>query len=102
MNGQYYNMRLLRKLYYAITGEKLTAEMMLGKGSLFYNMAREYSYLQGLRSKDDILPPRFFNEKLAFGDTKAAFTQKEWDFYKKKYYELRGWDAEGRPKKLKY
>lgn len=102
LTGKNYNVDILRELLYGITGEKLDNKSMLERGSLFYNMGREFSYLQGLRRSDDMLPKRFMNETLEFGDNQEKLSRSELIVHMKEYYKLRRWDSEGRPKNLKF
>jgi len=55
---------------------------------------RRFNLREGLTKKDDDLPPRFYNEPI--GKNKVI-TRDEYQLMLSRYYQLRGWDEEGRP-----
>jgi aldehyde:ferredoxin oxidoreductase len=73
-------------------------------GERITNLIRVINVLEGITRKDDTLPPKIFEDPLKSGPAKGRVLKRE-DFEKMitDYYELREWDAEGRPilKKLK-
>jgi aldehyde:ferredoxin oxidoreductase len=100
LTGGHYNVNILRDLLYTITGEKLDLDSMLDRGSLFFDMGREYSYNQGLRKSDDDLPERFKKEELEFNGQTEVFSEEDLERYIDEYYSLRNWDSNGRPKRF--
>ena len=55
----------------------------------------------GISRKDDTLPPRMFEDPLPMpprGEEKVSLKREDFDRMLEEYYELRGWDSDGRPK----
>jgi aldehyde:ferredoxin oxidoreductase len=63
--------------------------------STIQNEARRFNLREGITSKDDTLPKRFFDEHLG----KDGKTIRREDLQKmlQDYYALRGWNSEGIP-----
>ncbi|KJS22405.1 MAG: hypothetical protein VR72_06120 [Clostridiaceae bacterium BRH_c20a] len=62
------------------------------------NLERCFSVREGMDRKDDILPERFMTEPIPEGPSEGMYTPKEeLDIMLDKYYQLRGWDANGVP-----
>jgi len=63
-------------------------------GERIYNLTRLFNVREGFGRKDDRLPPRFRESRKDTG-----WKIKESDFNKmlEEYYQIRGWDSEGRP-----
>lgn len=84
-----------------VTGWKLTPDEYLETGERIHTLTRAFNVREGFSRKDDKLPPRQMNEPTPEGKAKGcqAFISKE-DFEKclGKYYRLRGWDKEGKPR----
>ena len=61
------------------------------------HLARIFNYIHGIRKEDDRLPDRMF-EPLLNGSQKGAYINRD-EFYKsiRIYYEMMGWDKEGKP-----
>ncbi len=80
---------------------RMTTGMEFGKSDLqriasnIQNITRLFNIREGMTSKDDTLPPRFFDEPL--GSRKDVITREQLEYMKKDYYGLRGWDSEGVP-----
>ena len=67
-------------------------------GERIVNLIRVFNVREGMSSKDDVLPPRMHEDPHITGPTKGRVLLREWfEKMKKEYYEIRGWDAEGRP-----
>ncbi|HQR61211.1 MAG TPA: aldehyde ferredoxin oxidoreductase C-terminal domain-containing protein, partial [Methylophilaceae bacterium] len=64
-------------------------------GERIWNMEREFNLRAGFTAKDDTLPPRLLKEGCKTGPQKGAVARL--DVMMPKYYEVRGWDAEGVP-----
>ena len=71
-------------------------------GERIINLERLFNVREGLQRKDDYLPKRFLEEPL---DTRGApgngQVVKHMDKFIDRYYELRGWTAEGHPSRQK-
>jgi aldehyde:ferredoxin oxidoreductase len=79
----------------AACGEEFSTEHLEKLGERIWNMEREFNNAAGFTSKDDTLPPRLLKEAAKTGPAKGKVN--ELDKMLPKYYEVRGWDAEGRP-----
>ena len=66
-------------------------------GERIWNLEKQFNLGAGLTKKDDDLPPRLKTEPAKVGPAKGLVSGIEKML--PEYYELRGWDAEGRPKK---
>lgn len=64
-------------------------------GERIWNMERQFNNAAGFTRKDDDLPPRLKNEAATVGPAKGLVSGI--DKMIPEYYELRGWDTEGRP-----
>ncbi|MEI7537979.1 MAG: aldehyde ferredoxin oxidoreductase family protein [Comamonadaceae bacterium] len=78
-------------------GEQFTIEELALIGERIWNMEREFNNRAGFTNKDDSLPPRLTSVEGACktGPAKGKFNMLAEML--PKYYEVRGWDAEGRP-----
>ncbi len=84
------------------TGWGFTAERILEAGERIYNLERLLAVRDGITRKDDTLPPRLLTETLPHGPSKGIHLSKnDLDHMLDEYYELRGWDHNGRPTKAK-
>lgn len=91
----------LSRLLYAITGFKEYADVRNFElaGERIVNLIRVFNVREGMTAADDVLPPRMHEDPHLTGPTKGRVLPREWfEKMKKEYYEIRGWDAEGRPK----
>jgi aldehyde:ferredoxin oxidoreductase len=79
----------------AACGEEFTTEHLEKLGERIWNMEREFNNAAGFTHKDDNLPPRLLNEAVKTGPAKGKVN--ELAKMLPKYYEVRGWDPEGRP-----
>ena len=79
----------------AACGEQFTIEELAKIGERIWNMEREFNNRAGFTAKDDSLPPRLLNEACKTGPAKGRVS--ELAKMMPKYYEVRGWDPEGRP-----
>ena len=66
-------------------------------GERIWNLEKQFNLKAGLTKKDDDLPPRLKKEPAKTGPAKGLVNGI--DKMLPEYYELRGWDAEGVPKK---
>lgn len=79
----------------AATGIDFTVEEIMKAGERIWNMERLFNMANGFTKADDTLPPRLLKEPVKIGPCKGAVNNL--DVMLPEYYELRGWDAEGRP-----
>jgi aldehyde:ferredoxin oxidoreductase len=89
------------KILSTITGWNLTADQLMRIGERIYNLERLVAVREGILRKDDTLPPRILEEQPPEIKT-PEFSEKELNKMLDEYYEIRGWDADGRPKKGKF
>ena len=79
----------------AACGEEFTTEELEKIGERIWNMEREFNNRAGFTAKDDSLPPRLLKEACKTGPAKGKVNMLA--EMMPKYYEVRGWDSEGRP-----
>jgi len=80
-----------------VTGVDFTPELM-AIGERVYSLERMIYAREGVTRKDDYLTERTMTEKLPAGMAKDSVLTKEmYDIMLDEYYELRSWDADGRP-----
>lgn len=69
-------------------------------GERIWNLARMFNLREGFTRKDDYPPSRFFDEPHTKGPTAGIRLDREgYERALDEYYDLRGWDREGRPSK---
>jgi len=83
----------------AVTGIPYSDDELMKAGERIWNMERLFNLKAGLTRKDDTLPTRLFKEPIPSGPSKGEVCQL--DRMLPEYYQLRGWDEEGRPTKEK-
>ncbi|MBS3740507.1 MAG: aldehyde ferredoxin oxidoreductase family protein [Candidatus Cloacimonetes bacterium] len=83
------------KIVNLVTGSNLTGDDAVKIGTRIYNLERKFNVEAGFKRDDDILPERFLNDKLKTGSSRNRVV--ELDKMLNEYYELRGWDNEGKP-----
>ena len=82
------------------TGWKMTAEDGIEVGARSLHQARLFNLKCGITAEADTLPKRFFKEILKEGPSAGLkIDQGGLALMKKDYYEARGWDEQGVPKK---
>jgi aldehyde:ferredoxin oxidoreductase len=91
--------QILADLYSAATGWKTEVEDLMTMGERIWMLQRIFNIRMGATRKDDTLPERFLSETLPDGPTKGQVVQLEPML--KEYYDLRGLDGDGRPKREK-
>ncbi len=79
----------------AATGAGYTDESLLQAGERIWNLERLFNLREGLSRQDDSLAPRLLQEALSTGPAKGHVVELERML--DEYYQLRGWDSEGRP-----
>jgi len=79
----------------AACGEEFTMEHLNHIGERIWNMEREFNNAAGFTKADDTLPKRLLTEAAKTGPGKGVVSKLPEML--PKYYEVRGWDSEGRP-----
>jgi aldehyde:ferredoxin oxidoreductase len=79
----------------AACGEEFTMEHLNHIGERIWNMEREFNNAAGFTKADDNLPKRLLTEAAKTGPGKGVVSHLPEML--PKYYEVRGWDSEGRP-----
>jgi aldehyde:ferredoxin oxidoreductase len=79
----------------AACGEEFTMEHLNHIGERIWNMEREFNNAAGFTKADDNLPKRLLTEAAKTGPGKGVVSKLPEML--PKYYEVRGWDTEGRP-----
>lgn len=80
----------------AACGDEFTMEKMNEIGERIWNMERDFNNRAGFSAKDDTLPKRLLTEAAKSGPAKGLVSKLPEML--PKYYEARGWDADGRLK----
>ncbi len=83
------------ELLNAATGAEYTLDSLMKAARRIFNAERVFLQRAGFSRKDDTLPPRMLREAMPGGP--AAGMTVRLDEMLIPYYELRGWDKEGRP-----
>jgi aldehyde:ferredoxin oxidoreductase len=78
----------------AVTGVTYTSEDLMFVGERIWNIERLYNLREGFSKDDDVLPARFFEEKV----NGRIIDQEEFLKTRTEYYRMRGWDDNGVPK----
>jgi len=79
----------------AACGDDWTSERLLDTGERIWNLERVFNLQAGLGRADDTLPPRLLETPAPSGVAKGRVA--ELDVMLPEYYDLRGWDDQGRP-----
>lgn len=87
----------IKDLVNDVCGWDLSHWEIMKTGEKGIHLARIFNYIHGIRKEDDGLPDRMF-EPLRNGSQKGAYINRD-EFYKaiRIYYEMMGWDKEGKP-----
>lgn len=97
-----YTMDHLADLYTLITGIPMSAKMLTTAGERIYNLAKCFNIREAnVSRKDDYPPPRAFEPLNDAVNKGARIKKEEFDEALDAYYQVRGWDREGRPTKEK-
>ena len=76
-----------------ITGQTFSSGHLQEIGGRIFNLERMYNLREGLTGKDDTLPPRILNESI-FENMESGHPLGD---LLPRYYDIRGWDADGVP-----
>ena len=91
------NLHLVRRMTAAATGLRMEREDMMKVGERVFNLARMFAVRMGVTRQDDNLPSRFKNQALPYKDRSERISQQELDSAIEAYYDVRGWDSQGKP-----
>ena len=81
------------KLYSAYSGWETTPQELMFIGDRIVNLMKCYLVREGLDSKDDDWPERFYQEPIPDGPLKGSVLDRvKMKMILEEYYELRGWD----------
>jgi len=87
------------KVLECLTGYNFTPELMT-IGERVYNLERLIINREGRFRKDDMIPERLRTEKMPEGQARGHVVSDEiYNTMLNEYYEVRGWDRDGRPTK---
>ena len=92
----YWDWNYLSTIVEVTTGLKLDERQLRKISSNIQNKTRKFNLREGITSKDDTLPKRFFDEPL--GKDGKTIRREELQKMLQDYYALRGWSDEGIPK----
>jgi len=85
----------LAELLSAVTGVAYSTDDFMKAGERIWNLERLFNFAAGLTGRDDTLPPRLLHNPLPTGASKGDVNHL--DVMLPKYYQLRGWTADGQP-----
>ncbi len=89
----------MAKYYTLITGRETKVEDLKRAARRIINLVRMYNVKLGVRRKDDRLPQRLLKETFVHEGEERSITEEEMERFLDYYYELRGWDQQGVPKR---
>jgi aldehyde:ferredoxin oxidoreductase len=92
----YWDWNHLSTIVELTTGLKMDEKGLRKISSNIQNETRRFNLREGITSKDDTLPKRFFDEPL--GKDEKAIRREDLQKMLQNYYALRGWDPEGIPR----
>jgi aldehyde:ferredoxin oxidoreductase len=92
----YWDWNYLSTIVEVTTGLKLDEFQLRKISSNIQNETRRFNLREGITSKDDTLPKRFFDEPL--GKEGKIIRREDLQKMLQDYYALRGWNVEGIPK----
>jgi aldehyde:ferredoxin oxidoreductase len=86
----------------SVTGLNFSVDELMIIGERMNNLCRCFNVREGISRKDDYLPRRFIEEPLPDGPSQGQrITNEELQNMLDNYYELRGWNRMGIPKRKK-
>jgi len=93
-----FNVPEMVELFNSATGFSYTPKSYLTVGERIWNLTRMFNVREGMTADDDILPKRFYTEKMPEGDAKGLVVDKDqFEKAKLEYYSLREWSNKGIP-----
>jgi aldehyde:ferredoxin oxidoreductase len=91
----YWEWHYLSTIVEVTTGLRLDENELRKISSTIQNETRRFNLREGITSKDDTLPKRFFDEPL--GKDRKTIRREDFQRMLQDYYALRGWSSEGIP-----
>ncbi|MHA1860749.1 MAG: aldehyde ferredoxin oxidoreductase family protein, partial [Candidatus Ranarchaeia archaeon] len=89
---------LITRLYYLVTGIKLTEQDILETGERIVNLQQLFNIREGLLRRHFYPPPKVLSEPVPDGPGKGTrLPVKEFDLMLDAYFNARSWNHEGRP-----
>ena len=88
------------RLIQLATGMKFTKTQLMEIGERIYTLERQFLVREGVTREDDTLPERYFREPTPLGLEAVrgkVIDKAKFEHMLDEYYELHGWDMEGRP-----
>jgi aldehyde:ferredoxin oxidoreductase len=98
---QLYGPGQLAEMVRAVTGWDITLQELVTAGERALNMMRAFNAREGFTRAEDKLPPKLFKPLEGGPSDGIAITEGEVDFALTTYYDMCGWDSEGRPTRAK-
>jgi aldehyde:ferredoxin oxidoreductase len=98
---QLYGPGQLVEMVRAVTGWDITLQELLAAGERALNMMRAFNAREGFTRAEDKLPPKLFKPLEGGPSDGIAITEEELAFALSTYYDMCGWDSEGRPTRAK-
>ncbi len=96
-----WNMPKVRQLLEGMTGWNTSVHEILKIGERAHNLTRMFNLREGFTKEDDVLPERFHQPFEDGPIAGIAPTGEEFLRARADYYEMAGWDEDGRPTPLK-
>lgn len=94
------DINLYADFYSSVTCIKTNIEELLFKSEMIYNLTRAINVIRGVSRKDDQPPQRVFSDPVPNGVYKGKTIEKNrFEDILDIYYELRGWNKNGIPRK---
>ena len=93
-----FNVPEMVEMLNSATGFSYTPESYLAVGERIWNLTRMFNVREGITGEDDVLPKRFYKDKMPEGDAKGLVVDKDqFEKAKLEYYKLREWNDKGIP-----
>ena len=67
-------------------------------GKRIWTLARLFNVREGFSKKEDTMPPRMYLDPLPDGNAGKVVTMQDFEDMLTEYYQLWGWDDQGKPK----
>ncbi len=87
-----YGLDVAARMIRAATGWDIDDKELAITGERISNLERMYNVREGLRRKDDTLPPRLLKEPLPDGPSKGETLEKDFELLVDEFYQVCGWD----------
>ena len=78
----------------SVTGKVCNAGILATISERTVTLEREFNIRCGLTKKDDILPPRFYQEAIAVGGKERILDREDFTSMRAEYYRSFGWDQD--------